>query len=300
MADPTITTGTSAADVAVGKRGRRRSSRALRAIAIALIAVGALALADAIVTLVWQEPFSALYAELRQDHLNGALARTERTPPTPAESRTLATLADQRARIAFLAGELYRRTPDGGAVGRIVIPRIGASFVVVKGTSTEDLEGGPGVYPETGLPGTTHTTAIAGHRTTFLAPFRHIDALSPGSSIRLRMPYGEFTYAVIGQRVVEPTDVQAAIANVGYNRLVLSACTPVFSAAKRLLVFAHLIRTVPRGAARRLPGGAVPRTIEAPARRRRPHGRGHGHGHGGLGLPPVLESLDPHMLSALI
>ena len=68
------------------------------------------------------------------------------------------------------------------------------------------------------------------------------------------MPYAHFTYTVIGQRVVAPTDVAAAVADVGYSRLVLSACTPLFSAAKRLLVYARLTRTVPVGAARVLPG----------------------------------------------
>ena len=69
------------------------------------------------------------------------------------------------------------------------------------------------------------------------------------------MPYAHFTYTVIGQRVVLPTDVsRRRSASVGYTRLVLSACTPLFSAEKRLLVYARLTRTVPVGAARVLPG----------------------------------------------
>jgi sortase A len=273
---------------------RRRHSgrgRAARALAVLLILAGALALADVLVTLVWQEPFTALYAALRQDHLNSALRRVERATPSPAERRTLASFADERRRISFLAGDLERHAGDGSPVGRIVIPRIGASFVVVNGTNAEDLKSGPGIYPETSFPGDGRTTAIAGHRTTYLAPFRSIDALSDGSVIRLEMPYGEFTYSVIGQRVVEPTDVQAAVADVGYSRLVLSACTPLFSAAKRLLVYARLVRTVPRGAARRLPGGAEPQPIEA-----HPSRRGEGARHP---LPAVLESLDPHVLSPI-
>jgi sortase A len=264
--------------------------RGLRALAATLILAGALALIDAATTLVWQEPISALVASLRQDHLSGALRKVERAAPTPLERRTLASLEEERARIAFLARELQRHAGEGSAVGRIVIPRIGASFVIVNGTSTEALESGPGVLPETHFPGVAGTTAIAGHRTTFLAPFRHIDSLSRGSVIRLNMPYAHFTYTVVGQRVVAPTNVQAAVANVGYSRLVLSACTPLFSAAKRLLVYARLTRTVPAGAARRLPGGGVPQPIEAgrtgsPQRRR---------------LPAVLESLDPHVVSPIV
>jgi len=246
-----------------GRRRGRASRRAWRALSIALIAVGALALLDAGVTLVWQEPFSALYAKFRQDHLNGTLSAAERAAPTAVERRTLASLPDERHRVAFLASELQRHAGDGSAVGRIVIPRIDASYVMVKGTDTSDLESGPGIYSETNFPGVAGTTAIAGHRTTYLAPFRDINELSPGNHILLEMPYAHFTYTVIGQRVVLPTDVSAAVANVGYTRLVLSACTPLFSAEKRLLVYARLTKTVPVGAARVLPGNPVIQPIEA-------------------------------------
>jgi sortase A len=269
--------------------GRGRPARLLRALALALIAAGTLALIDAAVTLLWQEPVSALVATLRQDHLRSALRSEERAAPTPTEQRTLASLGDERRRIAFLAGELERRSADGSAVGRIAIPRIGASFVIVNGTDTEALKGGPGIYSGTSFPGLGRTTAIAGHRTTYLAPFRHIDALVPGSRIMLDMPYAHFTYTVIGQRVVSPRDVQAAAGDVGYTRLVLSACTPLFSAAKRLLVYARLTRTVPVGAARKLPGGALAHPIDA--RRAAPPPR--------RALPPVLESLDPRVVEAI-
>src|SRR5208282_4046127 len=115
---------------------------------------------------------------------------------------------------------------------------------------------------ETSFPGIPGTTAIAGHRTTYLAPFRHIDSLRPGNRILLNMPYAHFTYTVIVQEAVSPTDVRAAVGPVGYSVLVLSACTPLFSAAKRLLVFARLTRTVPIGAARAVPGGGAVRPIE--------------------------------------
>jgi sortase A len=270
----------------------------VRALAIVLIGLGALALIDAGVTLLWQEPFSALYAKLRQDHLSGALTKVEHAAPTAAEQHALVNLSDVRQRVAVLAGGLERRAADGGPVGRIRIPRIGASFVVVKGTSTSDLESGPGIYSETVFPGMPGTTAIAGHRTTYLAPFRHLDALHSGSRILLNMPYAHFTYTVVAKQVVAPTDVRAAVSNVGYSRLVLSACTPLFSAAKRLLVFARLTRTVPVGVgrapiARRAPGVAaeeslVGREVEGPLPRAvtpRP------------ALPAVLESSQPQLVA---
>ena len=163
-----------------------------------------------------------------------------------------------RRRLAFLAGGLEHRAKDGSPVGRIRIPRIGASFVVVKGTSTSDLESGPGIYSETVFPGMAGTTAIAGHRTTYLAPFRHVDLLRRGSRIMLNMPYAHFTYTVVGKRVVAPTDVRAAVGNVGYTRLVLSACTPLFSAAKRLLVYRAPRRAPCRSAPGRVPAAQRP------------------------------------------
>jgi sortase A len=263
------------------RRPRKRRSRAARALAILLIGLGGLVLVDGVVTLLWQEPISALIASIHQDELSGDLARAERAPPSPAVEHALAGFATERRRIAYLAASFERHAGNGSAVGRIVIPRIGASYVVVKGTDTADLEAGPGLYSDTRFPGTGGTTAIAGHRTTFLAPFRHIDSLSPGDKIFLDMPYAHFAYTVIGHRVVEPTDVPAATAEVGYARLVLSACTPLFSAAKRLLVYARLTRTVPVGAARRLLGGAEAQPIETPLHPARPRV-----------LPPVLKSLD--------
>jgi sortase A len=284
-----LTTTAPGGKVSSAKDRGTRSGRVLHALAILLIVAGGLALLDAVVTLLWQEPITGLYAMLQQNHLSGELRTAEHAAPTPLERRTLASLSDERARIAFLAGELERHTGDGAAVGRIVIPRVGASYVVVKGTDTEDLIKGPGIYAETHFPGISGTTAIAGHRTTYLAPFREINFLKPGNHILLYMPYAHFTYTVTGQRVVWPSDVAAAVTQVGYSRLVLSACTPVFTAEKRLLVYARLTRTVPVGAARVLPGGAVPQPIEArprPLRRR--------------ALPAMLVSLDPNSVSPLV
>jgi sortase A len=269
----------------------RWSRRGVRALAFTLIAVGTLALLDAVVTLVWQEPVSALYAAIRQEHLRGDLRTVERAAPTPLERRALASISDEQARITFLARELERHAGEGGAVGRIVIPSIGASFVVVKGTTTGDLEGGPGIFPETGFPGIPGTTAIAGHRTTYLAPFRHIDALRRGNQILLNMPYAHLTYTVMGQRIVQPTDVQAAVAKVGYTRLVLSACKPLFSAAKRILVYGRLTRIVPVGAARQLPGGALAHPIGSPPAPAPAPLRS--------SLPAMLEPLQPHVLAPL-
>ena len=100
--------------------------------------------------------------------------------------------------------------------------------------------------------------AIAGHRTTYLAPFRHVDSLKHGDEIVIQMPYGRFTYSVEGQRIVDPGDF-GVIRAVGYDRLVLSACHPLYSASHRIVVFARLVVAVPAGAAARpIPGSTTP------------------------------------------
>jgi sortase A len=234
---------------------QRRRPRVSSVLAALLIAGGLLLLADVGVTLVWQEPISALRAQLKQESLGGDLRALDRAVPTLATRGTLARLHEERRRIAYLAGRLQRQAKAGAAVGRIRIPAIGASFVMVKGSGSSELENGPGIYRETNFPGVPGTTAIAGHRTTYLAPFRHLDELHRGESIVLEMPYARLTYTVIGSRVVLPTDV-SVLDPVGYSRLVLSACTPLFSASHRLIVFARLSAAAPLGAAR-LPPGAM-------------------------------------------
>ena len=92
------------------------------------------------------------------------------------------------------------------------------------------------------------TVAVAGHRTTYLAPFRFINELGPGDRIVVTMPYGRFTYIVQYQRIVQPT-ATSVVDDVGYDRLVLSACNPLYSAAQRIIVFARMRSVTPLGPA---------------------------------------------------
>jgi sortase A len=222
--------------------------RTLRAISTVLIVAGVLMIADAGITLAWQEPVSALLARIEQHKLSGQLERIEQRGPTRVQQRVLAALETQRRRIEFLAREARRTTHAGDPIGRIAIPAVGADFVVVQGTDTASLRKGPGHYPATTFPGLPGTVAIAGHRTTYLAPFRHIDDLQRGERIVLTMPYGRFTYRVQRSQVVDP-DALWVTRDAGYQRLVLSACHPLYSAAQRIVVFARLEQVVARGAA---------------------------------------------------
>jgi sortase A len=223
--------------------------RALRAFSTVLIVAGALLIADAGITLAWQEPVSAVLARIQQDKLSGQLKQIERTGPTQAQRRALQSLSSERKRIAFLARVTRSKSQTGAPIGRIEIPKIGADFVVVQGTDSASLRKGPGHYPGTTFPGLRGTVAIAGHRTTYLAPFRDVDQLGHGDAIVLDMPYGRFSYAVQETRIVSPNALWVTH-DVGYDRLVLSACHPLYSAAKRIIVFARLRSVQPLGAAR--------------------------------------------------
>jgi sortase A len=221
--------------------------RGLRTFSGVLIVVGALLLADAAVTLLWQEPVSALYGRYKQDKLGNKLEALEKAPLAAVDQRALSRL-DQGRRLPFAARALARRSDPGDPLGRIVIPSIGVKDVFVEGTGTADLRTGPGHYPATPLPGQRGTVAIAGHRTTYGAPFHDLDDLDKGDRIELRMPYGRFEYRVERTRIVAPTATWVTN-RVDHDRLILSACHPLYSAAQRIVVFAEEVRAQARGPA---------------------------------------------------
>jgi sortase A len=218
-----------------------RSRRGVRVLANVLIVAGVLLLADAGLTLLWQEPFSALYTHVRQGNLADRLDQLERAPLAPVEQRAMEQLPDTAQRLAFAARAFARKVHDGDPIGRLRLPSAGIDDVMVEGTGTADLRSGPGHYPSTPLPGQRGTVGIAGHRTTYGAPFRHLDAVKTGDRVEVSLPYGVFTYRVERTRIVKPTDVWVTD-RVSYDRLILSACHPLYSAAKRIVVFAKLER----------------------------------------------------------
>jgi sortase A len=215
--------------------------RTLRILSTALITAGLVVLADTGLTLVWQEPISAAYGSLKQGQASDQLSELESQFPSAGDVAALNGVAGDAAQAKILADRFQGRIQEGSAIGRIKIDRIGLDMVVVQGTDTASLERGPGHYKVTSLPGQAGTVAIAGHRTTYLAPFRHINDIQDGDEVRLEMPYAAFTYVVEKHEIVDPGDVHI-IDPVGYDRLVLTACHPLYSAAKRWAVFARLRR----------------------------------------------------------
>jgi sortase A len=176
---------------------------------------GVLLISDAVITLAWQEPVSAYLAERQQIKLEKALI----DPPK----------------------RVVRKEPlPGDALGKLEIPSIDSSEYVVEGTDSENLRKGPGHYPDTPLPGQRGTVAIAGHRTTFGAPFRNLDKVKKGDRIVMELPYGTFIYRVERTQIVDDSALWVT-KKVGYNRLVLTACHPLYSAAQRIVAFARLV-----------------------------------------------------------
>jgi sortase A len=234
------------------RRRLRLGDGARKRIAIAMLVVAALLLGEAGVTLAWKEPFTAFMAARSQDDLTKQLHKLDGQPLTAAEKRRVASIdgvdARTKARMAALAAHERTSVADGDALGTITIGKIDVDDVVVQGTDAPDLRKGPGRYTKTFLPGEGKAVGVAGHRTSYGAPFRNVDDLKTGDTIAMKMPYGTFTYAVDRHRIV-PADFNEAFADVKGEVLVLSACHPLYSASERILVYAHLVSARPSGAA---------------------------------------------------
>ncbi|HET9442753.1 MAG TPA: class E sortase [Acidimicrobiales bacterium] len=134
------------------------------------------------------------------------------------------------------------RTPTGAAVAIIRIPKIGVEKAVVEGVSVAALKQGPGHYPTTPMPGQPGNAAIAGHRTTYGAPFYRLDELKVGDAVQVTTRQGAFDYEVTRSLIVRP-EQNEVLAPSSENLLTLTTCNPRFSARQRLIVVARLVDT---------------------------------------------------------
>jgi sortase A len=130
--------------------------------------------------------------------------------------------------------------------------------VLGDGTDHESLTKGPGRDLRSFMPGQNRLVYIAGHRTTYLAPFSHIDDIRAGDYVRLEMPYGTFVYRATGHRIVTASDM-SVLRSPRHEQLELQACHPRFFATHRYIVYARLVHVEPRG-------GTPFDTLEAAAR----------------------------------
>jgi sortase A len=211
-----------------------------------LIAAGVLTLGWAVLVWQWQDPFTALYTHWQQEKLAHSLAAQENAF-RPVQIRR-GNLAAERQAISLDARRYRHEAKTGQAIGRIVIGRIGLNMVLVNGTDHETLKKGPGRDLRTFMPGENRLVYIAGHRTTYLAPFSHIDRLRPGDRITIEVPYATFIYAVTHHRIVKATDL-SVLRSPRHELLELQACHPRFFASHRYIAYARLVRVEPRGAA---------------------------------------------------
>jgi sortase A len=210
-----------------------------------LVAAGVLTLAWVLVVWRWQDPFTALYTMWRQHQLTSQYEKRFQAfkAPTPGTS-----VAAERRNIAREAKRYRLESKRGEAIGRIRAPRMGINMILVNGTDHETLKKGPGRDLRTFMPGENRLVYIAGHRTTYLAPFSHIDQLQPGDRITIEVPYATFIYSVTHHRIVKATDL-SVLRSPLHEQLELQACHPRFFATHRYIAYARLVRVEPRGAA---------------------------------------------------
>jgi sortase A len=219
--------------------------RATRIVGNLLLVAGVLTLAWVVTVWRWQDPFTAVYTHYEQGKLASSLERQIAAYKPIRQTQTASVAAEEH--IVDLEAASYRRhAKTGEAIGRIKIPRMGVNMILVNGTDEDSLKKGPGRYLGDAMPGQGQLVYVAGHRTTYLAPFSHIDALRRGDVVTIEMPYATFVYRVTGHRVVVSTDL-AVLKSPGHEVLELQACHPRFFATHRYIAYALPVEVIPRG-----------------------------------------------------
>jgi sortase A len=208
---------------------------------LVLAATGVLALAWVVLVWQWQDPFTAGYTLWQQHELEGQLSKEFRD--YGLRHRTGASA--EADTVARAAARFRRAATTGEAIGRIVIPRLGLNMILVNGTDDASLELGPARDERSYMPGEKRLVYVAGHRTTFLAPFANIDEIAAGDPITLEMPYATFVYRAVRHTIVPATDL-APLRSPRHELLELQACNPRFFATQRWIVYARLVTVAPR------------------------------------------------------
>jgi sortase A len=226
-------------------------ARAARFTGTLMIVAGLCAIGWVLLVWQWQDPFTAIYAKYQQHKLASSFSHRYadyHAPPVPKPKPTGAPAADLHARIASEARAYRLSLREGDPVGRLIVPHLGLKSIVVNGTAHDDLTKGPGRELHTFMPGEGELVYIAGHRTTYLAPFAHIDKLRAGDPIEIVMPYATFHYEVTKHVIVKADDI--GVLNSHHKELLaLQACHPRFFATHRYIAYAKLVRVEPRDGA---------------------------------------------------
>jgi sortase A len=196
----------------------------------------------------WQDPFTALYTHWKQHQLSQAYERRF-SAYEPVQLRQNKVSVSARTKIIAREARLYRiHSGRGQAIGRIRVPRLDVNMILVNGTDHNSLTKGPGRDRRTYMPGEGQLIYIAGHRTTYLAPFAHIERLRSGDAVTLDVPYATFRYRVFKHRIVGAHEM-SVLRSHGVEVVELQACHPRFFASQRYIAYARLVRVEPRGGA---------------------------------------------------
>ena len=220
--------------------------RRLRRLATLLLVCGVAAIAWTATVWLWQDPVTGLYTWYQQRKLSSSLERQFADPLNRIRLPAASSVAAEERAVAAAAARYRRSAHVGQAIGRVVVPRLGVHMVLVNGTDHGSLKKGPGRDLRTYMPGQGKLVYIAGHRTTYLAPFSHIERLRRGDRIRLEMPYATVVYAVTRHRIVPANDV-SVLRSHGREAVELQACHPRFFATHRYIVYGRPVRIAPHG-----------------------------------------------------
>lgn len=219
--------------------------RALRVLSYILLGLGVLAFVWAFVIWKWNDPVTALYTRYEQHRLKVQYVHVQEQAlkSIPAIPPTVPIAAEKR-QLSLIAGRYRATAKVDSALGRITVPRLHLNMILLNGTDESSLMRGPGRDPRTYMPGQGQLVYIAGHRTTYLAPFSHIDEMRNGDLVTLSVPYGTFTYRVYTHVIVPATDL-GRLKTFSKDVVVLQACHPRFFATHRYLVYGRLVHVAP-------------------------------------------------------
>ncbi len=216
----------------------------LRGTGILLALAGSLTLLWALAVWQWQDPITLVLNKRAQSALSNDYAVRVEREQTLLRPRPVVKKESPAPSQLALAAAYRKRTEQGEPIGRLTVPRMDLSIMVVYGTETETLKKGPGLHESTGFPGQKFLTYVAGHRTTYGAPFSDIDKLEPGDKITFEVPYGTYRYEVVGHRIVRDDQIEV-LKGRGREELALQACWPRFFASHRYIAYAKLVRVDP-------------------------------------------------------
>jgi sortase A len=220
--------------------------RLSRIIGTVMAVAGLAMLVWVVVVWRWQDPFTALYTHWKQHQLAQSYERRFAAyRPAPLRQNGASLAATTKA-VAREARQYRLHSKRGQAIGRIRVPRLGVNMILVNGTDHDSLTKGPGRDRRTYMPGEGQLVYIAGHRTTYLAPFAHIERLRSGDGVTLEVPYAIFRYRVFKHKIVDAHDL-SVLRSYGRDVVELQACHPRFFASQRYIAYARLARVEPRG-----------------------------------------------------